>query len=39
MNCSSITSITSNVFQKGHRMRVQISATFLPEFLAQSAIG
>ncbi len=24
--------ITSNVFQKGHRMRVQVSATFFPNF-------
>ncbi len=24
--------ITSNVFQKGHRIRVQISATFFPNF-------
>ena len=29
--------ITSNVFLRGHRIRVQISATFFPEFLAQSA--
>jgi uncharacterized protein len=24
--------ITSNVFQKGHRIRVQVSATFFPNF-------
>jgi putative CocE/NonD family hydrolase len=31
--------ITSNVFQKGHRIRVQISATFFPNFSRNPQTG
>ena len=27
--------LTSNIFQKGHRIRVQISGSFFPQLLAQ----
>ena len=32
MSCTSNNLITSNVFLKGHRIRVQVSATFFPNF-------